>query len=364
MMQYIQPKQHYVDLYDLFTIKECLDWYWKLRKGMEQHRDQHKGKKPHEDFDHEVHKCCSYTVNFIKGEKYRKKNETIQKWMDRDEKTQKNYDNATPHAEVTCDKCGGKTTVIHKTMHDSYEDNPKVSFMFECIECNKRQIFYSDGSKWDFKRDRCPDCNTELKTKYDKDDTDDISTVTDYCPDCEYKKVDVTDFKASCKKREKEKSHNEYLLKEYREEFCLNDKNGPNYVSSLDRLIEFGKEMDERKKKEADPAFKKAKKLKKLKLNQLKELLTEKINNEKYVDLQFGKPDIGKYVIVDFTVNDSDDNRSEYDSEKQLKKLITKTLKSTNWRLMSDGINYRMGILSGRLKAFERDEDLIKIVVK
>ncbi len=29
---------------------------------------------------------------------------------------------------------------------------------------------------------------------------------------------------------------------------------------------------------------------------------------------------------------------------------------------MSDGVRYRLGILSGRLKAYEKEEDLINIV--
>lgn len=360
-MDYLKPKQYYVDRYDLHTIKECLDWYWKLRNGMDKHRDELKAKEPKTDFDHEVHKCCSYTVNVIKGERYRHKNETIQKWMDRDENTQNIYDNATPHAEVFCDKCNGKTTVIHKNLHDSYEDNPKVSFMFECAKCNKRQIFYNDGSAWDFQRDKCPKCDVELKTKYEQGKSKDISTITDYCSKCDYKKVDVTDFKKSKENRKIENEKDEALLKKYRDEFCLNDKNGPEYIRSMDRLVEFSKSLKAKEKKEKDPKFKKAMKLKKLKLNQLKELLSEKLKLEKYVDLQFGKPEIGKYVVIDFTVNDSDEKRIEYDSEKQLKKLITVTLIKTNWRLMSDGISYRLGILSGRLKAYESDEDLMMI---
>jgi hypothetical protein len=29
---------------------------------------------------------------------------------------------------------------------------------------------------------------------------------------------------------------------------------------------------------------------------------------------------------------------------------------------MSDGIHYRLGILTGRLKAYEREEDLVEVV--
>lgn len=31
---------------------------------------------------------------------------------------------------------------------------------------------------------------------------------------------------------------------------------------------------------------------------------------------------------------------------------------------MSDGVSYRVGILTGRLRAYERDEDLLKLIKK
>jgi len=45
-----------------------------------------------------------------------------------------------------------------------------------------------------------------------------------------------------------------------------------------------------------------------------------------------------------------------------LQKLIDKALIDTNWRLMSDGVSYRLGYLSGRLRACESEEDLKKLV--
>ncbi len=35
-----------------------------------------------------------------------------------------------------------------------------------------------------------------------------------------------------------------------------------------------------------------------------------------------------------------------------------KTLVDTNLRLMSDGIHHRLGYLNGRVRAYEREEDL------
>jgi hypothetical protein len=45
-----------------------------------------------------------------------------------------------------------------------------------------------------------------------------------------------------------------------------------------------------------------------------------------------------------------------------LKKVLKESLKETNWRLMTDGVDYRLGMLSGRLRAYEREEDLLGLV--
>lgn len=39
-------------------------------------------------------------------------------------------------------------------------------------------------------------------------------------------------------------------------------------------------------------------------------------------------------------------------------------LEDTNWRLASSGISYRLGYLTGRLRAFEREEDMRQLVIK
>ncbi len=45
-------------------------------------------------------------------------------------------------------------------------------------------------------------------------------------------------------------------------------------------------------------------------------------------------------------------------------KLVDEALEDTNWRLMSDGISYRLGYLNGRVRAYEAEEDLKNLVMK
>ena len=102
--------------------------------------------------------------------------------------------------------------------------------------------------------------------------------------------------------------------------------------------------------------------LKKSKIAELTELLSPALEKAGYIEFSLDKPEIGKDVFVGFNCLDSKTEREDYDSRKTLKKLIDKTLANTNWRLMTDGISYRLGYLTGRLRAYEQEEDLLKLV--
>ena len=76
--------------------------------------------------------------------------------------------------------------------------------------------------------------------------------------------------------------------------------------------------------------------------------------------LNFDSIETKKHVIISFSVQDPTERNND-ESPKKLQKLIKRVLLHHNWRLMSDGISYRLGILTGRLKAYETEDDLIII---
>lgn len=358
-MQYLKEDQYYIDLYDLHTIEECLDWYFSLKEGMDKERGKMKSLNP-EEFDREVHKGVSYTVNVMKIQRYRNKTDTIKEWMDKDRRIQEKYDNATPPTDIYCTECFSATKVTSKDLLGIYEESDKVMFMFACVKCNKRQALYEDGAEWIYTPPECPKCSTPLD--HDSKHAKNLLTTIYSCPKCTYKNEDVHDFKKSDVKRKKKEARDKKLLDEYRKEFCLDDDEGPKAVLNLDNIVRFVDEMKKNEAKEKDPDYQKAKQLKSLKIGQLKELLEKTIEKEGYQDLKFDKPEMGQFVIIDFSVNDMKEDRQSYDSQKTLKKLIQGILADTTWRLMSDGISYRLGILTGRIKAYEREEDLMKLV--
>lgn len=358
-VKYLKEDQYYIDLYDLHTIEECLEMYFSLKEGMEKERGKIESLNP-EEFDREVHKGVSYTVNVIKIQRYRYKADTIKEWTDRDRRIQEKYDNALPPSDIYCTECFSPTKVTSKDLLGNYEEKDKVMFMFACVKCNKRQALYEDGTEWTYTPPNCPKCSSPLN--HDSKHTKNTLTTVYSCPNCNYKNNDVHDFKKSEEERKKKEARDKKLLSEYRKDFCLDDEEGPKAVLNLDNIVKFVDEMKEKEKNDRNPVYQKARQLKSLKIGQVKELLENEISKEGYQDLRFDKPEMGQFVIIDFSVNDMRDERQEYDSRKTLKKLINEILENTTWRLMSDGISYRLGILTGRLKAYEKEEDLVKLV--
>lgn len=97
--------------------------------------------------------------------------------------------------------------------------------------------------------------------------------------------------------------------------------------------------------------------IKKPKIAELIPLLSEPLEKEGYIEFHLDKPELGRDVYVGFSCLDSKSDRKDYDSRKTLKKLVDSALEDTNWRLMSDGISYRLGYLNGRVKAYESIDD-------
>jgi hypothetical protein len=106
------------------------------------------------------------------------------------------------------------------------------------------------------------------------------------------------------------------------------------------------------------------KEIKKPKIAELAPLLSPVLEKAGYIEFSLDKPEMGRDVYVGFSCLDNKSDRDDYDSRKTLKKLVDSALSDTNWRLMSDGISYRLGYLNGRVKAFEGEESLKELVIK
>lgn len=359
-MEYLHNEQFYIDRYDLSTIKECLEMIDVNRKAYIAGKD--KGIVKDDKSRGEFAKASNWMTNQIllqtKGARFRDKAQTIEKWMLEDKLEQDKYDNTPEPDHITCPKCNLAMTVNVK--HLDHLDGPlRMMFLFECQKCKYRAWIYEDGTERPSTPELCPKCKREIKTSTLKEGKDKI-TWTTKCSSCGYTNVTITDFEKDRIEAENREKADLKLLDTYREEFC-SEKVGSEAFEYLEAL-KVGKEVYEEELKKYDsPGYQAAIKLNKLKVGELLKRLTPIFEQNNLINLVFGTPEIGKHVIVTFTCQDNDTSRKNTDQFQTLKKAIKESLESTNWRLMSEGLSYRLGYLSGRIKGYEQEQDFIEI---
>lgn len=368
-MQYLNDEKHYIDRYDLHTIGECLDTVKMFQDIYQKSRESEELKHlSEEDILKDANFMLHRTLFVIKGKRYEKKKETIQKWMDEDKLKQDKQDYTPVPNEVTCPLCNASMFFNNSKHLDYTYDSPimRMMFLFKCSKCEKLQWVYDDGEIRVSESDLCPKCSKELNVTDSRKGK--VITTLYKCKSCSYSKKDILDLAKSDEEhkkwkdeQKKEEEKDKELLTKYRAEFCLSDDEGAKYIETLEAL-EVGHEVyEEEKQKYDDKAYQVAVNLKRLTVLEIEKLLSESLEKEKYVKFTLDKPDMGRFVTIPFSVLDANSTRNPNVSESTLKKLFKDILENTNWRLMSDGIHYRLGYLSGTLKAYEQEEDLLEL---
>lgn len=355
-MQYLKDEQYYIDLYDLFTIKRCMDYE---KTALKVKLPPLYGKNLNRKKPHPIKvSLTELSLYFITGDRYKAKASTIREWMERDRKTQDFFDNTSVPTNINCPNCGD---TMQNTIKDlANMDKPmRLLFFFECPSCKKRKGVYDNGEVFASKPDPCDKCESPTERSYKKEGS--VVTTIWKCNYCKHVKKESDNYEENSKSWKKEREEDRKLLEKYRSKYCLSEKEGQEYIHAITNLNNVYKTFEEESKRQADPAIQKAINLTKLNIADLEKLLIKALVKEKYIKLTLAKPEIERYVIVPFTVQDADSSRAKYDSTNNLQKLIKKILEKTNWRLMSEGTNYRLGYLSGRLKGYEREEDMAQL---
>lgn len=363
--RFLKDEEYYKDRYDLLTIKECL-------KVMEMFQDIYqkslnseelKGMSKHDKYS-DVTKLMYWQLWFIQAQKYKYKKERIKEWIEADRIRQEKYDTANEPQNIHCPSCKAVMRATETKHLEDYSDQPmRVMFLFRCSKCKKQEWIYEDGEIRLSKPDLCPKCNKEIEVTHTKSKNEKVITWTRNCKACGHKETEVDNF---------EKNHQEYLqreqeekelLEKYRTAFCLTNEDGEKYLFELEAM-EYARHIGEEAKQKYDnSAYQQVSKLKKLTIVDLEKLLTDILEKANFKKLSFTSPEIGQFIFAPFTLQDADTSRRENISIGTLEKLLKSTLDNTNWRLV-DGVSYRLGFLSGRLKGYEREEDLLKLYEK
>lgn len=300
------------------------------------------------------------TVESVAAARAEARDQVITQWMAEDQEK----DDKLSRAQLSgggqyCKTCGKDLEVISKDyMHRDGHKDDDILIMFECEDCHKRTAFWQDGTEWEGAKHVCAKCGGNTISKHTK--TKNKITWTETCQKCGHIETDSIGLSEKPTKKPEEI---DLFLELDRKRFIFGSDMMFKYGQKLkhfQRMAKLGERIED--KVEHVDIYDAIKEVKKLKIAQLKELLEPIFIKNGYSDFKLGDPKIGREVSLDFSCLDTKDDREEYQSKKTLHKAIEKVLAETNWRLMSAGVSYRLGYLTGSLRAYESEDDLKKLV--
>lgn len=363
-VQYLKDEQYYVDIYDLLTIKDCLEKVDIFRDIYKKSlADKETKDIPKEEKTKALEQLLGERLFITKGERYRNKAKRIEEMVENDRKKQDFYESASEPSDIKCNTCGTKLFSETKILED-YMDSPmRVLFFFPCKKCRIKFSVYNTGEEHISKPLLCPKCNHELTQKHrvDREGKNPKITWTRICTSCKFREIEVDDFGKDHLEWEEKQKKDKDLLEKYRDEFCLTDEKGKEYIETIEKIKYANKTFEQEKGKYEKVAYQQTVKAKKLNIVELEKILSGLFEKERYIKLSFEKPEMGQFVIVPFTAQDSDSSRKGHESTSILEKILKPVLEGTNWRLIRNSLSYRLGYISGQLKGYEREEDIFKL---
>lgn len=365
MYTHLKERQYYEDIYDRHTVEDG-------RRGMVHYDKFHaefESKLPKDDKIDRPGNAILLNTFYMQAvgnkllDRYENREQRITEWMAKDEDKDNQIAGARLTEEPYCRHCGKQglritdKSLMHRGEHYKHDDPEEVLFMLKCPHCGKNSAFWEDGTAWKPKPTLCPKCKAEMTHKTTK--TKAAITLTYACPSCGHSYKDKMDLRDK-----KEKPDPNY--DKDRIHFCLVDKEFRDKLFEIRRGFEemarLGKQFKE--KEDNKHIYDAVAELKKPKIAELTPLLAPVLEKAGYTEFSLDKPEMGRTVIIGFNCLDSKSDREDYDSRNTLRKLVKKSLIGTNWRLTTDGISYRLGYLTGRLHAYEQEEDLKKLVMQ
>lgn len=341
MERNLQDKEHYEDRYDRITVESC-------RRSEEFFLQGNKTPSGVLGVAWEIEKVL-LTLDW-----YNKKETAIEQWMRDDANRDDMLEKAIPPKNVICNTC-------HEQMYEgsrtTWERNGNDEVLF-FMRCSAHHLpmkgVFEDGVQLKTEAKKCPNCHHAIESKRLPSDSTVIKTLY-WCVTCDYEEND--EFSLSESKVSDDPDYNNV-----RARFCLSGqalKDAQESYWNMERmkkLVDGWKHENEHKEQ-----YEKIEKLQKLTIPQVKQLIVDALEKYQYQNLSFEKPTMNKYVSLEFSLEESETD-NQYASTQKLKKIIIKSLSGTNWRLMSQGIIYRLGLMSGTLRAYETKEDLLKLV--
>ncbi len=324
---FLRSRSYYEDLYDRHTVETCLWWENNFLK------DENDGS------DHSRAAVRHMMVYFKTGERYINREGTINEWMSKDEERDRIF-NDTPIPENNrCVLCQEPMELDDKFLFDE-----GLTFYFRC-KCCSTGAKITSGIRTNIIPWQCPSCKKRLKSKSERKKGHIITRKN--CSFCGHNSEDIFDLTPP--KPKKKPSKKEKLeLAENKLRFCLMDEEGQDYIRAKQNLEEVSKFLKEFNPDEAgkEPA------VKIMSTKEAQTTLKKSLKKCGCERIKFSDPDTTRNVIFEFKAIDGK-GLNDSELKKEIKKELKDTFNGTNWNLMSEGPNCRLGVVEGRMRGKE-----------
>ncbi|MEX2515176.1 MAG: hypothetical protein WD335_03535 [Candidatus Paceibacterota bacterium] len=352
-MKYLKAEKYYSKLHDRHTVEKCRRLINRYA-GLDLSDDKYK------DYDEDELKRTRYKVAklelyFLTGDRYLSKEDTINDWMERDKAKDKQLDEATPPDGVICDTCS--TSMTYKDKMFDTSDPKRVIFFFKCSNNHlPHKYAYSDGTVWSMDPEICSKCDCELEESSTKSDKEIVTKYT--CTNCDYSDTDTINLETG-------KPEDDPHFKEDRERFCLSKEAGEAYREARNDFNEVRKlatKWQDEKEHEGEKA--RADAIERLTVPHIKRKVSALFEKKDLEEITFGELEVSpQSTHIKFSAEDLGATKENSRGRcLNLRKEIIMELENTNWRLMSEGVSYHLGIMSGRLRVYESDDDIYNLI--
>ena len=232
-MEYLKDKQHYIDLYDLSTIRECLNMIEVCTEAYVKGKNDLIAKDP--DGKAQLAKASNWLTNQllfqIVGARYRQKEEIIEKWMLEAKLKQDKYDFTDEPRGIRCPSCDKPMYVRIK--HLETLDNPlRMMFLYECDTCHNKSWIYEDGQVYPSTPILCSKCKNEATISAIEKGKNKVVWKTS-CSFCGFSEITTDDFTKSRIESEEREKEERNVLEKYQESYC-SDTEGQKALEYID----------------------------------------------------------------------------------------------------------------------------------
>ncbi len=324
MESYTKSDQYYADEYDRETIEKMKELEKQIPESAEKAMEVIKHRLRYDNYG---------------AERANAREEFIQEQKMSDQRKDLLLANTPAPKNIKCHTCNKEMQV---ETHIFGVDN-RLIFYYSCnVGHLPKRAIYADSSERFIKVRICPDCGGGFESE--KKQTKTKLILTDTCKVCG--KKEIQDF---------ELPEDPLPINEAeREKYCVSFKGSRTLQQDMQAILDVADLIKEKEEK-YDYSH-----VKQINIAQLEKRLSEAVEKVDFVKFQFEKPKSERWLTVEFSVHDFS-SRDQKNSVRALKKVLKESLFPTNWRLMSSDIFYNLGFLTGKIKGFSLEEDLMKI---